>query len=452
MRRVLKWLGIGVAGLFGLAVLGYGVLLVINWPDEPVSETAQAYLDLLEELREPPLEGNGFFYLAGMTAASDEDPWDLAREWREWMELPTSERLDTDEPLGPAMGPDSEWIAGLHDYAHACRAADVECIELLEAEYEAVRRGLMDAAPLFDRYELLMGLPLWREQIVDDVVGLIAMTSFTAINLSRMNGIRAWVLAKEGETEAALGLMEQEASFWRDVLAGKISEDWIWSIPWVLRNNLSWTNQILSLQQHELETGVPSAWQVPLSQAERDMRVNHAVDVSRMLNILDDYDTSGFSLWHKLQFVIQESLYQPRATANRLAEYYEKVDETMRLPYPGIRQALDEISTEEREQGRLFHLYNPIGNMLYEVSIYSGVIPLWFGVNDLEGARRALLLAHELRTEGVAPEDVAAYLEDASLRDPYTGEAFTWDAEAGAISYQGMGRRPYSFPLAYPGI
>ena len=451
MRRVLKWLGVGVAGLFGLAVLGYGVLLVINWSDEPLSETAQTYLAHLEELREPPLEGNGFFYLAGISAAEGEDPWDLAREWRDWSHLPWPDRLDVEEPQGPVLEMDFEWLAGVYEYSDGCRTPDAECINLLETEYEAVRQGLAAAELLLDRYDFLMGLSLWQEDIVDDPTRSYVMVFGAAISLGRLNGMRAWVLAREGETDTALALLEREASFWRDVLAEKSPDEGKWLVPIVLRNNALWTNRILSISPNAQGAEIPTAWRRPLTQAERDLRAAHAMRVSTFLN-WDSFNLGYASLWDRLKSVAAEPLFQPAATANRLAEYYAKVDAAMRLTYPEIRQALDEIAAENREQFRLFRAYNPTGNTLYGISTYSYVRSIWFGVNDLEGARRALLLTHELRTEGVAPEDVAAYLEDASLRDPYTGEAFTWDAEAGAISYQGMGRRPYSFPLAYPGI
>jgi hypothetical protein len=57
---------------------------------------------------------------------------------------------------------------------------------------------------------------------------------------------------------------------------------------------------------------------------------------------------------------------------------------------------------------------------------------------DVEGVRRAVLLAVQLRARGA--EDIERELGGATLRDPYTGRAFGWDGNA--ITFTGLARPP----------
>ncbi len=59
-------------------------------------------------------------------------------------------------------------------------------------------------------------------------------------------------------------------------------------------------------------------------------------------------------------------------------------------------------------------------------------------VADLEGTRRAAVLAVELRARKVAASDVAAELGKVAIRTPYDREPFTWDAADPSIVFVGM--------------
>lgn len=59
-------------------------------------------------------------------------------------------------------------------------------------------------------------------------------------------------------------------------------------------------------------------------------------------------------------------------------------------------------------------------------------------LTDLEGVRRATLVAIALREAKVAHADVAATLSTSELRNPYNDQPFAWDSEAGAIFFRGL--------------
>ena len=59
-------------------------------------------------------------------------------------------------------------------------------------------------------------------------------------------------------------------------------------------------------------------------------------------------------------------------------------------------------------------------------------------VADVEGVRRAAVLATTLRSRGVAAADVPAQLAASEIRMPYTNGPFAWDLKEGAIVFTGL--------------
>jgi hypothetical protein len=57
---------------------------------------------------------------------------------------------------------------------------------------------------------------------------------------------------------------------------------------------------------------------------------------------------------------------------------------------------------------------------------------------DVEGVRRAAVLATELRSRKIDEQNIEAELAASNLRTPYTGEPFTWDAEQHALVFIGL--------------
>ena len=61
----------------------------------------------------------------------------------------------------------------------------------------------------------------------------------------------------------------------------------------------------------------------------------------------------------------------------------------------------------------------------------------------LEGMRRATLLTVELRARGVSATDLATELGTSSLRNPFNGNAFAWNAAEQAVEYLGPDPHPW---------
>jgi hypothetical protein len=59
-------------------------------------------------------------------------------------------------------------------------------------------------------------------------------------------------------------------------------------------------------------------------------------------------------------------------------------------------------------------------------------------VGDLEGVRRAALLAVTLRAANVGSGEAGAALRASALRDPYRDKPFEWDGKEAAIIFRGL--------------
>ena len=61
-------------------------------------------------------------------------------------------------------------------------------------------------------------------------------------------------------------------------------------------------------------------------------------------------------------------------------------------------------------------------------------------VADLEGGRRAALMAADLRVLKIPAELAGAMIPLAASRDPYTGGPFVWTADPPTVSFTGLER------------
>lgn len=82
-------------------------------------------------------------------------------------------------------------------------------------------------------------------------------------------------------------------------------------------------------------------------------------------------------------------------------------------------------------------LYNFTGDLVMATNFWS-FSDYAVRVSDLEGIRRAAVLAAELRAEGVVKDDVVQRMLVSEIVDPYTNEPFTWHDGDDAIVFYGL--------------
>jgi hypothetical protein len=134
-------------------------------------------------------------------------------------------------------------------------------------------------------------------------------------------------------------------------------------------------------------------------------------------------------------------LYQEQDVSNHRAEMFIRATEAMNVPFDQIPKGLeraDAIFADPTGEGAPFtRLYNPVGDLVLWAN-GSGRNSYGARVMDIEGVRRAAVLAVELRSRKVTVQAVAAQLAASTVRTPYTGAAFMWDSDEQAIVFIGL--------------
>src|SRR5690606_22823267 len=139
------------------------------------------------------------------------------------------------------------------------------------------------------------------------------------------------------------------------------------------------------------------------------------------------------------------ALLQPQDYVNKLAAKLTAIADAIEAPYSEIPDALGAARALAIEDTHAVHwaepVYNATGNLLRRTNDHGVYLDAAARIADLEGVRRAAVLTAELRSQGLAPDEVEAALEVSAPTSPYTGEPLGWDADSGEIVFQGLQRR-----------
>jgi hypothetical protein len=145
------------------------------------------------------------------------------------------------------------------------------------------------------------------------------------------------------------------------------------------------------------------------------------------------------TLGERVDSALSMPFFKLQATLNEHAAALLRLESLLDVPYAELPAALARVpnAVDEQPSGVIDAAYNVIGR-----SLIAPGREYWanYGarVADLEGIRRAALLAAELRARDVPLDAVAAAIELNSMRDPYTDQPFQWIPERTAIGFAGL--------------
>jgi hypothetical protein len=335
----------------------------------------------------------------------------------------------------------------------ACERVDDACLEAMEEGGERIAEWLETEAWLLGRYRMLLAHPGWLETVTSDVNAPLPSYS-PVLEAQRLLFLGAWLSAGRGDANNVRTLLDEDMKFWRRTLA---SSDTLLSkmiAVAALTRHFSWGNIILRrLPADVAMNGVPRLWQDPISRSERSMLrclTGEWVFINRMMKpirggasnplvtdpALEEASTAQRMLWLALKPFVQ---FQDMS--NRHAELLETVAETLDVPYERYPQALEQARAilSQATDGAFppNRIYNMLGDILFAIAL-PDFISYAVRVADLEGVRRAAVLATELRSQGIVAGQVLQYLRDAQDGNPYNGEPFFWDEVADAIVFTGL--------------
>jgi hypothetical protein len=443
--RVLRIVARSLAGIIAIAALFYLVALVVNRRDQPPSADVIHLRRVLSD--RPPVADveNAFVYVLGIQAARDRDPQVEGARRMRWLAAANrgAAKLSGD-PLENALQFSSLRAAELSATFDDCGPdAHERCPAAFHAAPE--RDAWTDADRLLlDRYHVLIAHSAWREIVPTDPSLPLPAYQYP------IGGQRLHLLTLRGADPAALhdGLA-RDLAFWRTMLAS--SDTLISKMIAVagLRHHFYFGNLLLrGRSPADVTTAIPEGWRQPLTPAElsfesvmageyvfssgtNSLRLDWRTEVP---DWYEDVDANPLR-WRALRLAATP-FYQPQDDNNHLAADCAAAARAFSVPVARFPEAARTVASRKNPDPFPSRLYNFVGDL------YRGEDALDFSqyglrVATIEGWRRAVLLAAELRARGIDSERVPAELTTATLRNPFDESAFGWDAERAAVVYAG---------------
>lgn len=411
-KRILKWTAWLIGGVLAIPIVLYLILLLINLRDRPPSEFAKR---LEETYRNRPAvadDDNGYVHLMKFAAGADTSPTGLK--------------------IRAACGSNAE------DCDATLAQSEATLLEWLTAE-----QGRLDL------YLDLLNKSGWLEVIPQDAAAPLPAYA-PVLDGQRVLLVKAYSLAGQRDSNAVRDLLDRDVRFWRGVLA---SSDILISrmiAVAALTRNFNMGN--LALRRLPLEAqlaSMPESWRAPLTASELSWLRCFTGEWKFGLNVLADLkSTPTVALWGedlgwlgRLQNAAFKPMFQQQDTANQTAEMFARAADALNVPIeqlPAGLEAANAAFAEPTERFATFaNLYNPVGDVL--LGVMSGNYSLYpKRVADVEGVRRAAVLATELRSRKIDEQNIEAELAASTLRTPYNGDPFGWDAKEHAIVFIGL--------------
>lgn len=451
-RRILKGVGWLIGGALALVASLYAALLLINLRDQPPSEFALRLEDIYRNRPAVADADNGYIYAMGFRAAPDADPHEMGLRRVAWLrhraEHP-EDRTSSDPLPGEYRSPQLPAFEKIRD---ACGWSENNCDSALAESDATLPEWLPAEQWRVDRYRTLLARPGWLETLPPDV--MLPLPEYAPVlDAQRMLLANAHYLAGRKDAAGVREILEQDVHFWRAVLAD--SDILISRMIAVaaLSRHFKMGNLALRRLPPEMQlAAMPERWRAAFTADELSWHRCLAGEWMYGRTVLRQITTGratpeaaligeNYGFLDRLRDLAMRPLFQPQDTTNQSAEMFVRAADTLQVPieqFIDARESAAEIfAASAARVGTLANLYNPIGDILSGIA--SGSFDSYPPrVADVEGARRAAVLATELRSRKVDVANIRAELEASDTRMPYTGVPFVWDSKSQAILFIGL--------------
>ena len=458
LRKVLRVVLWSVAAVVAIPILIYLAALALNWRDQPPSREALALAADEPASQDVADEDNAYVYLLGFGVPRDGDPETAGAARAAWIrKLRGDASLGIDTDPGPKALPEiAELYEPLRDLSCAIDGG-TSCFEALSGARDRIERTTTEQAWLLDRYTRLLSYAKWADITSGDIRGAYPEVT-TILQGRRLYYLHAWLLAANGDAEGVRNALDADLELWRlslrdssTVLSKMIAEG-------RFREHLAWGTLILRrLPPQARAAAIPASWRRPLSDEERSMArafrgewkyaqstmramtfgTMNIAGTARARSDRDDWRLSALA--QRIDNALAMPFFKVQATLNDHAATLLRLESLLDVPYAELPTALERAHevVEEKPSGIIDATYNALGRYLISPG-REYMVGYGLRVADLEGERRAALLAAELRARDVPLDAVPAAIELDPARDPYTGQPFIWIPERTAIAFVGL--------------
>jgi hypothetical protein len=435
-----------VGGLVLAPVVAYGVLVAINWRDQPPSADARR-LEAMVAARAPVADAaNGYVYMLGFAAPDGSDPLTLGTQRRAWLDRHVADARGKAMP-GTDVDERAARAPAAKRLAEACAHGGPDCERLLQAEPDVLPAWRDAAAVPLARYAQLLTRRAWREVVPLDALAPMPLMQ-GALDAQTLYLLQTRELARAGDVAAVRQRLDADLEFWRVVLASSDVLITRMIASGAIERHFDLGNLALRALPHPGGDALPPSWSRPFSVRERSMmrafagewRFADAALRASAAGAAQGAGTTPTRPRASLADRLSRPLLRVQATSNRYAATLVALGELSELPGDRLPAAVDARFAAWQRERTLWHAYNPIGNALASTGLEFALRDYLFRVADLEALRRAAVLAQSLRGAGVGGSDAARAIDATDLRNPYTGASFGWDARRSAVLIDGRAR------------
>jgi hypothetical protein len=431
--------------MFKKIVLIFIALLVIYLvlPDVSLSPDAEQWMT--KEKNPIADEDNLFNALAGLAVAPDENMAASGirhvhaanRKLEEFLEaeghLKAGEQPEFDDYwTDPALVP-TEGVLILCDP----RAQD--CRDIWISQKEIIQQLVTENETLLNRYRELHNYQYYRNTLAIDVRSPIPGFS-TLLTLNRLFGADIVIHFVNGETAAALTDLKNDIAFLRRLISQTDTLIIKMVALSMLKHDLYLYASLIDIHPDEiyLLDEIPGLTEQEKSieepiKYEFLMNANLANEIKSYPQLITG--DLGVPAW--LPF----PLYRVNHSINMIYHGFNKNLEKSRLP---ANEFYEQFSGEDEKQelkpGWLSYVYNPIGCILFTLSL-PDLSKYIIRIHDMDGLISMINLKLHIKRENINPADTGNYVKQVKEKyyNPYTGDQFDWNPGEQSLSFQGPG-------------
>jgi len=412
--------------VFGLAILAFAFVLVLNLRDEPLAPEA---LDFMKT--PPPAVGkdqNAFFYVAGFEAPAAEDPHKAGLAWLQAVDA-TQQKL--------LSGADAAWPEqprGLPKIEAYCIPEKSSCIRWLKETTEGPP-ALKDNAPIVARYRRVLSYPGYAEA-VDPQLYTYPLPRYLAFgNAQRFFLLDIAQRLERGEIEESLAALRDEIAFDRRMLAGSRTFFHKMIAAAELQRAALFASDVLRTYGDQIGPQAATLIEAlkPLTAEERALTPALRTEMITAASALDPARWRGEEPKLGIDRKLLKPFYQHRATVNMIYRVTQAWIDVDNASSADLGAALLKAKEAEPQFSVRRAIYNPVGKMLFFNNL-PHLNAYFERVHDTDVLVRLVSLHAEIVAQGVKPDDVAAFSK--KTPNPYTGKPFNWDPNTRQLSFE----------------